>query len=82
MAWLLIAYCSYAQDTAFPPISGLERYQHSLLQDDGIDISNGGNFSVLTTFASLLSLCLPENGQLLAGGMIDIPAPAWHQIAR
>ena len=53
-ATLLLLACSiYARDITFPPLSGIERSQKLLPNDDGVDIATGSEFSGLMTFANL-----------------------------
>lgn len=52
-AHLFTAVCVSAQDIVFPSVLNLERSQHPLGQDDGIDIGSGSEFNGLTTFAKL-----------------------------
>ena len=42
-----------ALDIVFPPVSGIERLQKSITNEDGIDITIGSDFSGLMTFANL-----------------------------
>lgn len=52
-ALILLPNLVSARGLMFPPLSGVERIQQSLRDDDGIDISTGSEFHGLTTFASL-----------------------------
>ena len=42
-----------ARDITFPPISGMEKFQKHLTNDDAVDIVTGSDFSGLVTFANL-----------------------------
>lgn len=50
---LLLSFSVYARDISFPPLSGIERFQKLLTNDDGVDITTGSEFSGLMTFANL-----------------------------
>ena len=50
---LFVPSSADALDIVFPPVSGIERSQKSITNDDDIDITIGSDFSGLMTFANL-----------------------------
>lgn len=50
---LFMPFSADAFDVVFPPLSGNERSQKPVTNDDGIDITIGSDFSGLMTFANL-----------------------------
>lgn len=50
---LFMPFSADALDIIFPPVSGIERSQKPVTNDDGIDITIGSDFSGLMTFANL-----------------------------
>ena len=50
---MFIPFSADALDIVFPPVSGIERSQKPITNDDGIDITFGSDFSGLMTFANL-----------------------------
>lgn len=51
--FLLLPLSTIARDITFPLLSGIERLQQPMTDDDGVDIITGSDFSGLMTFANL-----------------------------
>ena len=51
--FLLLSFSIDARDITFPSVSGIERLQQPVTNDDGVDIITGSDFSGLMTFANL-----------------------------
>ena len=51
--FLWLPFSADAREITFPPVSGIERFQQPLTNDDSVDIVTGSGFSGLMTFANL-----------------------------